>query len=58
MYGSYSALLTASGVGVDRPDRIFTELATLACLGFALAVMSDCLSVTRANGAMLDDVQA
>lgn len=54
-YGSYSALLAASGVGVDQPDQIFVQLLCLSGAGMLLAVLFDGMAARRPGGAMVDD---
>ncbi|RQU50045.1 MFS transporter [Burkholderia cenocepacia] len=44
LYGSYSALLIASGVGLDAPLRIFIQLTALAVTGLILAAAHSCLT--------------
>ncbi|MGF6768610.1 MFS family permease [Paraburkholderia sp. GAS199] len=57
-YGSYSALLAATGVGVDRPDQIFVQLLSLTGLGIVLAVVFDCIAVSPLASVFIDDAQA
>lgn len=40
-YGTYSALLTATGLGVDQPEQIFIQLLCLSGVGMLLAVLFD-----------------
>ncbi|WP_063534547.1 MFS transporter [Burkholderia sp. MSMB1589WGS] len=57
-YGSYSAMLTADGTGVDSPDRIFTQLMVLTMLVLALTIVCDAISAKRESSIGLDDAQA
>jgi hypothetical protein len=56
-YGSHSALLTESGVGVDRPDQIFNQLLSLTGAGMLLAVPFDGIAASRPVVAMPDDAE-
>lgn len=56
-YGSYSTLLTASGVGVDRPDQILIQLLSLSSIGIALALLFDNIAVNRTAGGLVDDTK-
>lgn len=56
-YGTYSALLAASGVGLERPDQIFDELLLLISVGIVLAVLIDYVASNRSTTAFFDDAQ-
>lgn len=57
-YGSYSALLTANGTGVDSPDRIFIQLMVLAGIVMILTIVCDAIEFKGASRVSLDDAQA
>ena len=57
-YGSYSAMLTANGTGVDSPDRIFIQLMVLTALVLALTIVCDAIGFKRASRVGLGDAQA
>ncbi|WP_423392009.1 MFS transporter [Burkholderia sp. LMG 21824] len=57
-YGSYSALLTVNGTGVDSPDRIFIQLMVLAGTIISLTIACDVIAFKGANRVSLDDAQA
>ncbi|MGS0896538.1 MFS transporter [Burkholderia stagnalis] len=58
VYGSYSALLAATGIGVNRPDQIFVQLLVLVGLGVTLALAFDGIASSSYSRLPIDDTRA